>query len=56
MTRFNVYTLRRTSSRTVYAVYDNQRSQPVCKDETNVPITTTDHREAQELAWKLEKA
>lgn len=55
MSRFEVYTLRRTSSRTVYAVYDELASLPVCVDEGGSPVTSTSRRAVQELAFALAK-
>jgi hypothetical protein len=52
---YEVYTLRRTAARTVYAVYDVYASQPVCEPGTNRPITTTDRSVANSWARKWEK-
>lgn len=41
MKRFTVYTLRRTSSRTVYAIYDNEAREP-----WSSMFTTTDRADA----------
>jgi hypothetical protein len=53
--RYEVYTLRHTAARTVYAVYDAFASQPVCVPGTNRPITTTDRSLACSWARKWEK-
>jgi hypothetical protein len=52
--RYEVYTLRRTASRTVYAIYDNLRTQPVCHSATDRPITTTDRTVAEKWRRELE--
>lgn len=54
--RYEVYTIRRTAARTVYAVYDNLRTQPVCKPDTNHPVTTTDRDVAKKWARELNAA
>jgi hypothetical protein len=54
--RYEVYTLRHTAARTVYAVYDAFASQPVCVPGTNRPITTTDRALACSWARKWETA
>jgi hypothetical protein len=54
--RYEVYTLRRTSTRTVYAIYDNLRSEPVCKNGSQQPITTTDRDVARKWVLDLERS
>lgn len=48
-----VYTLRRTSSRTVYAITDAVVGGPVSVD--GVPVSTTTKRSAEELARALDR-
>jgi hypothetical protein len=54
--RYEVYTLRRTSTRTVYAIYDTLRSEPVCKPGSDVPFTFTDRRLAAQWAREMNAA
>jgi hypothetical protein len=54
--RYEVYTLRRTATRTVYAVYDNLRRQPVCKPNSETPLTTRDRDVAKKWARELNAA
>lgn len=54
--RYEVYTLRRTATRTVYAVYDNLRTQPVCKPNSDTPVTTIDRAVAKKWARELNAA
>jgi len=56
VSRYEVYTLRRTSTRTVYAIYDNLRTEPVCKNGTQTPITTTDKDVARKWRNDLERS
>lgn len=53
--RYEVYTLRRTSSRTVYAIYDHEAKRPVCYDHNDVPVTTTDRALATSWARLRER-
>ena len=53
--RYEIYTMRRTSSRTVYAIYDTKTSKPLC-DRSGRPFTFTDRSEAHKWALAHERA
>lgn len=53
--RYAVYTMRRTSSRTVYAIYDTELSRPV-PDSEGRPLTFTDRQTAHKAALAYEVA
>ena len=55
--RYTVYTMRRTSSRAVYAIYDNHYNRPVLEFSDRYPDgkpwTTTDRAEAARCARSM---
>lgn len=53
--RYEIYSMRRTSSRTTYAIYDNIEGRPVA-DRHGVPLTFSDRSEAQRQAVVHAKA
>jgi len=53
--QYERYTLRRTRSRTVYAVYNNYAAAPVT-GRGRVPLTTADRQKCDRLARALNDA